>query len=371
MSHNSSPNPTESLHDVRVVQLLPNTPFQVNPNIPCGQMFAPGLATDLPVVAQINASGMNLHLIDTRENPSYEAPFLLASDDFFGFDEGFVSINEGDDKIFGRSHHKGVFKYPSTVSRNHFKVKATDDSIEIIDLGSMSGTEVVAVDADLPEFDEEDEPRNSVRTVLAVGRLAQKNHFGDKDETAPYGYYYNYPIVGSKSRSVAGGVYIGAGPREAIVVDHKSNSVAKAVDGLVADMKRDNNSGVTKTTKVILHDVKKAVMESMVYDERIVNDIVKDHLADGPVGLSVFIDQKTGVCRHMGLLAALMLEKLDEEKILPGISSVHRNSGPEGAHAWAEYKASDSSPAVVIDPAQNFVGTHREAKEQGRWPYHR
>lgn len=371
MSHELSPDLTQSLEDIRITQLRPDVPFEVNPDTPHSQMFIPGLGTELPIVADIKASSMTFHILDTRDSSDYDAPFLVVSDEFFGFDEGFVAVKEREEIGFGRDYHKGQFKYPSTVSRNHFSVKVNDTGVEVIDLGSMAGTEVVTASAHSVENESEEDERNSNRTVFAVGRLARKDHFGDKDDTAPYGYYYNYPIIGSKSTSVAGGVYVGAGPREAIVVDHKSNAVAKVVDGLVDDMKSDHEHGATKTTRVILHEVKKAVRDSMQFDERLVNDIVKRHESDIPVGLSTFIDRKTGVCRHMGLLATLMLERLDEENILPGASSIHRNTTPEGAHAWAEYQATSSSPIIVVDPAQNFVGTHKEAKEQGRWPYYR
>jgi hypothetical protein len=85
--------------------------------------------------------------------------------------------------------------------------------------------------------------------------------------------------------------------------------------------------------------------------------------------LSVFVRRGFGVCRHQGLLAAYLLERLVDDGILQGHAGVERNELPDagGGHAWAIFHTSNES--IVVDPAMGFLGTKDEARREGHHEY--
>ena len=78
----------------------------------------------------------------------------------------------------------------------------------------------------------------------------------------------------------------------------------------------------------------------------------------GKIELSEFINDGVGVCRHMGLVAGILLEMHVDAGLLGGKASVERNvritPGDEAiAHQWARYTTSSGSP-IIVDPAQGI-----------------
>ena len=65
--------------------------------------------------------------------------------------------------------------------------------------------------------------------------------------------------------------------------------------------------------------------------------------------------------------------------ILKGTTGVERNlrydakkKTPAGGHAWAVFKPAGAQSELedyIIDPANNYVGTRKEALEKGGWYY--
>ena len=66
----------------------------------------------------------------------------------------------------------------------------------------------------------------------------------------------------------------------------------------------------------------------------------------------------------------ILAESLVEKGILLGQVGVERNNDIDahGAHAWAIFKTLDGK-SIVVDPAQNFVGTKQQARRERRWKY--
>lgn len=133
--------------------------------------------------------------------------------------------------------------------------------------------------------------------------------------------------------------------------------------------------GIDRTLPIrdILKIVMNKVKEVMPYDGLKTESISRQYNGDMLVGLSTFINEHAGVCRHQGLLAAYIIENLIREGLMTGAVGVERNTVKEigGTHAWAVFKTKvdEDEELFVVDPAQSFVGTKAEALNEGRWKY--
>ena len=242
---------------------------------------------------------------------------------------------------------------------------------------------------------------NWVRTVNAVKRLEDSypERFDPKDSKSPNGYYKDpsrqgerFPIIG-RDVFVEGGVYLGGGKREIILVPKKTTSKAKDTLGnfydtvharisrrmihhLAAQFVKGLVGGKESQTNIsegkIVQDVFKMILEKMKYDENLVESIIRDR-EDSIIPLGEFLDKGAGVCRHQALLAAYVLQRLHKEPLLGEKVkiSVDRNEGFGGAHAWVRVTLSNGE-VMIIDPAQNYCGLLKEAGERTKgWSYER
>jgi len=192
-----------------------------------------------------------------------------------------------------------------------------------------------------------------------------------------YGIYKGRHVIGRDER-INGGVYLGSGKREEIVVDDTKSEVKKAYEDLYEQLwekvrNRQNEQeelGQDNNIKNgILSDVFELVMEKMQYDGDFA-DKAGDEFEDQKINLSYFINAKKGVCRHQALLVGYLLERLKEEGHIDGKVSIDRNSVPGlGAHAWVRYVSGTTRDVFIIDPAQKFIGRLEDAP--GNWPYRR
>ncbi len=176
------------------------------------------------------------------------------------------------------------------------------------------------------------------------------------------GSYQGRQII-ARDTSINGGVYLGEGAREAIVVDESRDPSIKRVFQELIRRMEDNNP---KT--FLLPAAWELVLELMPYDSTNVNRIVKTLLPDQKIYLSAFIGG--GVCRHQALLIGYLLEKCINEGFLNGKVSIDRNSVSNiGGHAWVRY-VNSAGKVFILDPAQRFIGP-LEKEEGGFWPYRR
>lgn len=84
----------------------------------------------------------NLQIIDVREDPRWNADFLLidpATFDQSNPTEGFKGIREGESFAVGRET-PWRFKFPGTVSRAHLRVELKEGKLIVEDLRSTNGT---------------------------------------------------------------------------------------------------------------------------------------------------------------------------------------------------------------------------------------
>lgn len=163
---------------------------------------------------------------------------------------------------------------------------------------------------------------------------------------------------------------MGGNAREAIVVDGKSRIMADNHQTLADKLKPSSPEEATITEEQILNHVMHAVQAVMPYNGSKVSELSEAYKTDRLISLSTYLEQGAGVCRHQALLAGYFIERLIGEGLLIDSVGVECNSVPDlgGAHAWALF-SNISGNQFVIDSAQSFVGSKRQARQQNRWEY--
>ncbi len=202
-------------------------------------------------------------------------------------------------------------------------------------------------------------------TKRVIARIQGSENFINPDEEAENGYFQGRRIIG-RDTAIVGGVYLGSGSREAIVVDEKYGELTKAYDklqeNLAQGLKEEN----------ILSQVYNFVCNTMPYSPKAVERVRKDYdlIADQKVSLDLYIHYHGGYCRHQALLTGYLLEKLTKDNFLGGRVSIDRNYNEAGkGHAWVRYTDANGE-IYIVDPAQSFVGKEKDKKITG-WNYKR
>ncbi len=327
----------------------------------------------VPLLAKINAGRQLFSVLDTRATDEYSSPLLVVSDTFYHGSEGsFKGVWQDEDPLmFGRNpHYKYRFDYHPTVSSEHFSL-AFDGLGLIVANQRPKNKTLLTGDLQGKRFQRDRVTGVEANFTQRTGdKMRDRFDFGYEDETAPYGYYKNHRIIGRKTSIVKDSVYFTA-TSEAVVVDDKSRALQHVADGLLQHLDRKFGKYPTVPVESFLKIINNYVRKVMPYDEAAADRLSRPHYANNSlIGLSEYVKEGVGVCRHQCLVAAFLLETLIEKRILAGRTGVERNhdTNVHGAHAWAVYE-SPARQLFVIDPAQNFVGTKEKAHEEGRWKY--
>lgn len=178
--------------------------------------------------------------------------------------------------------------------------------------------------------------------------------------------YLGRPII-KRDTPIDGGVYLGGSEREAIVVNSQKAPYLNYAY-LVAQEKALHKGKIRKT--LIPGATYLIVQELLSFDSSGVDEIIKDCKNDQKISLGAFLQEGKGVCRHMALLAAFILEKFQKEGHLNGKVSVDRNSLYPGAHAWCRYTNS-AGKVFILDAAQKYFGTLEDSPKHATWHYFR
>lgn len=208
-------------------------------------------------------------------------------------------------------------------------------------------------------------------TSFAIDYAKRVGFYEEPDKDSPKGKYQGRDIIGRNTR-VNMGVYLG-GSDEAIVVDDvKTDTLLKTYNKLL-DMREAAKSQGKHFKDGILEDVFLIASEALPYSLDRVDKINQNHNVKygDKVSLSVYIDEKAGVCRHQALLAGYLLEKLVDDGYLRGQVSVERNFVKDkGGHVWVRYTTHEGKE-IIIDPAQHFIGYLEDVDPEDRWFYKR
>ena len=205
-------------------------------------------------------------------------------------------------------------------------------------------------------------------------------------------YYQGRPTI-ERDSPIDGGVWIVPEIQEAIVVDSKKiyvmgranlvNETYKELLGKIGN--KAANKSRKRKTRFVLRKVYKIVRNKMKYRLKYTDEIANNY-SDKKYSLESFIQNGKGVCRHMALLCAVLIEKLIKEtELLNGMVSAERNiikpnnwlkllKVGVGGHAWCRYTDTDGT-IYILDVAQYYLGKlkkHRIWIALGwMWDYHR
>lgn len=248
--------------------------------------------------------------------------------------------------------------------------------------GVFSGREFVSIQReDIPLQARGEWNRTQImENRLGLSPFLKRRFFEERGKERLERIYQGRPVIHRDTR-INGGVYLGAQPREAIVVDdspakdlilrnfYKGFRLFSARSALRESRQKD-----LPVEPLLVQKVFETVAENMRYNRKAVENIARVyHLGpDEKIYLGVYLREGVGVCRHQGLLAGYLLEKLVGEGYLKGKVSIDRNTIPgKGGHVWARYTTPDGQ-AYIIDAAQGFVGKLEEAVgDDLRWFYER
>lgn len=216
-------------------------------------------------------------------------------------------------------------------------------------------------------------PGNWNRTKTLLGRVKFDPRYEEPVGKERVGNFSGRPII-SRNTSINGGVYLGAGEREAIVVDDKKypeelnevyGKLSRRLSGL--ELGKTVFDEIYDLTVDVLGGNQGKFVEGKVSE---VVRIIKDKY--GPrekVPLNSFIAFGFGVCRHRALLAGYLVERMIKEGKLKGSVSVDRSSVENlGGHAWMRWTGSGGR-VVIIDSAMGYVGPIE--KSTSFWDYRR
>lgn len=319
----------------------------------------------VPTLAVIHAGNQEFNVLDTSEVKIWEPPLLVIDKNFRNINSRCgVGVTYGREVAFGRRYHKDIFEYDPHVSGTHFSLVYNGLTLVVKNHSPLNPTLLSGNTVKDQAFLEGDVRANFTQSV--VDRLQH----APEDETAPHGYYQGHKIIGRESKTVKGGVYLSLGS-EAVVVDDTSPTLQKATEYMRAELPRYTRDPSEASLQSILERVNEITQTLLPYNDAITDRLSKPHYDNnGLINLSEYVDAGGGVCRHQCLLAAYLMEDLVENGTLSGNVRVERNrdNSLHGAHAWAVLEMPGEQP-LVVDPAQDFVGSKSEAQQQDRWKY--
>jgi len=179
-------------------------------------------------------------------------------------------------------------------------------------------------------------------------------------------------VIG-RDMPVIGGVSLGVGRREAITVDIDSSRGYTKLRELYGQARLAASTGGAVERNRVLPAVYETVNSAFKNrSTEAVNALLAKYKVgpDQKIALDVFIAEGVGVCRHVSLACAALLEMFKQEGHIRGEISVDRNGTDEGAHAWCRY-TSYSGEVVILDVMQGYFGTLNESTEKAYWDYFR
>lgn len=183
----------------------------------------------------------------------------------------------------------------------------------------------------------------------AVKRLEESDYY---EIGSPYGFFDGRHIIGANT-PIHEGVYVGALPHEAIVVDEAHGELEKVYTDLLVLHAKDHGKK-NKIEKTIFPYVSRIVQEKLQFSPESVRTALDQNIIqpDHKVSLDYFLIQGVGIARHQMLLAAYLIEKLKLRGYLSGVLTIDsKYSFQEQTPESLTYKGEDGNE-FHFDPIQ-------------------
>ncbi|MDN3506289.1 MAG: hypothetical protein P0S96_03570 [Simkaniaceae bacterium] len=122
--------------------------------------------------------------------------------------------------------------------------------------------------------------------------------------------------------------YPGKSPREVILVDpNRAPLLNQATQTLLQKTEEE-------ILKTVICYVQEELFDLENSNETELWDLIGKQESFPDVSLEIFLDAKTGVCRHYALTTTYLIQQLINEGILKGEIFLIREEIPQGRHAW-------------------------------------
>ena len=310
----------------------------------------------------------------------------------------FLEVDTDKDIVIGRKTDAGAglgLDKEQTVSGRHMTLHiGGNGNLSVTDEGSLNGTRVV--DLSRLNEDQDGDKKYGFGYTISIGdyvsRAGRSRGYKSKEKVSGWGHgvYEGRPII-ARDTPINGGVYpVGGSHGEALVIDDKkypeefdlayikiterlkSSLIDKLpVWGVARAARADKSAGGQELRT--LNTIFEEVSSLLRYDKAATDALARD---GQKIALNSYINKGVGVCRTQAALSAYFVERMILDGRLNGRVSIDRNSrenvdGNDSGHAWARY-TSGSGEVFIIDPAQRFVGTLKESRNNGKsWDYRR
>lgn len=110
--------------------------LETNKKLCDDEMIHRAYDVDGSLIAKISADSKEFSVLDVQRDPRDDADYIIVDEEFNltkkgASGQGYKGIWLGEPVMIGRVHHKERFNYPSTVSRDHFKIELSEQELVI------------------------------------------------------------------------------------------------------------------------------------------------------------------------------------------------------------------------------------------------
>lgn len=195
-----------------------------------------------------------------------------------------------------------------------------------------------------------------------------KDYSKTRSDRAPFGSFAGRPIIVNGSR-VNGGVYVSSKAKEALVLDDSRGSLASIYSQLMVEHVRKNGTRKRNNSEERLITSAMQLAQKLlplVSEEAIAVLTIQESLrADEKVSIDLFLDHQLGTVRHQVLLAAYLLEKLQEGGHITGKLYLEARLH-KGIILETLVFASEKNDTYLFDPSQELLRSF--SKREGLVP---
>jgi len=210
-------------------------------------------------------------------------------------------------------------------------------------------------------------PKNSVK-------LPELTQTEPVQNTAPNQRYQDRSVVAIKDGKIDKGVFIAGEP---LVIDFdRSPILQKMYRAAVEQASPGGKFDPSRFPKAVFDQVNKAVPNKSP-DAVDKLKVAVGATPDRKISLDVFLENGTGVCRHVSAACGVLLERGIKTGLIKGTVSIdgniRRTNDPIG-HAWCRFTPENNGRAgtpVILDVMHGYLGRLKHNINPNRWSYSR